>query len=338
MEPSLFKSIHFLRDSLQKFAMRLSIIPILDALARRTFTSAGLRPESITINSETTIHCWLPPSLPLSSPQNPNNQISKPSLLLIHGFGPVTTWQWRAQVRALSRHFDLIVPDLIFFGRSTTTSPERSELFQASMMVALLKSLGVSGESIAGIVGTSYGGFVAYHAARMMGEEWTGKLVIASSDLEKKDEDDRALMERVGGIGSVVEIMLPRTTDDLRKLLKISVRRPPRFPPPEFLLRDVLRNLYQDNMERKIELLKGVTLGNKDLFQLTPLRQEVLILWGEHDGIFPVIKAFQLKKKLGEKVKLKIFKNTGHVPQLEAPDEFNKVLLSFLLGSPNSTL
>lgn len=107
-------------------------------------------------------------------------------------------------------------------------------------MVALLKEVGISGECIAGVVGTSYGGFVAYHVARMMGEGWTGKVVIASSDLQKRKEDDRALVERVGGIETVEEIMLPRTTVNLRKLLKVSVRRPPWFL-PDFILRDVIR-------------------------------------------------------------------------------------------------
>ncbi|PKU81839.1 uncharacterized protein LOC110104967 [Dendrobium catenatum] len=317
--------------------MRLSIIPIIDVFARRSFTSAGLRPETIAVNSETTIHCWLPNTLSLPSPKNPDPRVSKPFLLLLHGFGPVSTWQWRFQVRVLSRHFDLIVPDLVFFGESTTTSPERSEEFQAAAMMALLKALGISGERIAGVLGTSYGGFVAYHLARMLGDGWMGKVVIASSDVGKNEEDDRAMVERVGGIENVSEIMLPRTTVALRKLLKLSIRRPPRFL-PEFILRDVLQNLYTDNLERKMELIKGVTLGNKDLFQLTPLQQDVLIVWGDQDNIFPVNKAFELKKKLGEKAKLEILKNTGHVPQIEDPDLFNKVLLGFLLGAPNSSV
>ncbi|KAK8951931.1 hypothetical protein KSP39_PZI003260 [Platanthera zijinensis] len=315
--------------------MGLSLIPILDAFARRAFTAAGLRPESIAVDSETTVHCWLPLSLPLSPGQNSNPQISKPVLLLIHGFGPKATLQWRAQVRVLSRHFDLIVPELLFFGGSTTSSPERSEMFQAKAMVALLEKLGIAGGGgVVGVVGTSYGGFVAYHVARMMGEGRIGKVVIASSDLGKEDEDDRALVERAGGVNSVVELMLPRTTGDLRKLLMLSIRWRPRFL-PEFFLRDVLRNLFSDNLEQKIQLIKGVTLGNKDLFQLTPLPQDVLIVWGEHDSIFPLEKAFKLQMKLGDKAKLEILKNTSHVPQLELADKFNKILLNFLLGEDN---
>lgn len=207
-------------------------------------------------------------------------------------------------------------------------------MFQAKAMVALLEALGVAGGGVAGVVGTSYGGFVAYHVARMMGEGAIGKVVIASSDLGKGEEDDRGLVERAGGANSVVEILIPRTTGDLRKLLRLSVRRRLQFL-PDFFLRDVLRNLFNDNLEQKMELIKGITLGNKDLFQLTPLRQDVLIVWGEHDSIFPLEKAFELQKKLGDNTKLEILKNTGHVPQLEVADEFNKILINFLLGNDN---
>ncbi|KAL0908891.1 hypothetical protein M5K25_023403 [Dendrobium thyrsiflorum] len=299
--------------------LKFSFVPIVDAINRRSFTAAGLRRYSVSVDPDTTIQCWLPPSF------------SKPPLLLLHGFGTPATWQWKAQIRSLCRHFDLIVPDLIFFGGSTTLSQERSEKFQAAAMVALLAKLEISSK-VAGVVGTSYGGFVAYHVAKMMGQAWVGKVVIASSDLGKTEEDDRAMRERAGEAHSVEEIMLPTTAAGLRRLLQLVFYRPPLFL-PDFVLRDFVRNLFKDKLEEKKELLKAITLGNKDLFQLAALPQDVLIIWGEHERLFPLNKAYELKKKLGENAKLEVLKNTGHVPQLEDPNRFNKVLLSFLLGN-----
>ncbi|KAG0485333.1 hypothetical protein HPP92_009412 [Vanilla planifolia] len=276
--------------------MGFGIIPLLDALTRRAFLSAGLRSESIDVDSDTTIRCWLPQSLPLSDLQYPNSEAystkhncnehnTKPPLVLIHGFGPAATWQWRAQVRVLARQFDLIVPELVFFGKSTTRSAERSEKFQATVVAKLLTALGLHG-GVFGVVGTSYGGFVAYHLARMMGEKRIGKVVIASSDLGKGEEDDQTLRERAGGVESVEDLMLPRTTDNLRKLIRLAFRRPPPFM-PDFVLREVLRSLYKDNMDQKMELIKGVTVGNKDLFKLYPLPQDVLIIWESMMAYFP---------------------------------------------------
>ncbi|XP_020587100.1 uncharacterized protein LOC110029243 [Phalaenopsis equestris] len=298
--------------------LKFSFVSIADALNRLSFTAAGLRRDTIAVDSSTTIRCWFPPSF------------SKPPLLLLHGFGTSATWQWRPQIAALATHFDLIVPDLIFFGGSTTLSPERSEKFQAEAMVALLGKLGISGE-VVGVVGTSYGGFVAYHVAKMLGEAWVGKVVIASSDLGKTEEDDLAMTQRAGGVHTVEDILLPSSAAGLRLVLRLAFHRPPSFL-PNFVLRDALRKLFNDNLAEKKELLRGITLGNKDLFQLTPLPQDILIIWGEHDRFFPLNKAYEVKKKLGENAKLEVMKNTGHVPQLEDPNQFNKLLLSFLLA------
>ena len=45
------------------------------------------------------------------------------------------------------------------------------------------------------------------------------------------------------------------------------------------------------------------------------------------------------RRCLGANVKLEIVDKTGHVPQMEDPDRFNKVVLDFLLASqkPSST-
>ncbi|XP_072971619.1 uncharacterized protein [Typha angustifolia] len=312
--------------------MGFSIVPLIDSLVHRTYYSAGLRPQTLAVDSETTIHCWIPNSLPVAN-TSPN---AKPTLLLIHGFGPRATWQWRNQIGPLSAHFDIIVPDLVFFGGSTTTSPCRSEAFQAAALVRLLESLGLAAAGRVAVVGTSYGGFVAYHVARLLGPDRVNRVVIANSDILKAAEDDRALLKRAG-MGSIPEVLLPKDPETVRTLMKLAFYRPPRFV-PSFLLRDFIQNLFSDKIEEKMELLKGTILDKKDEFELTPLPQEVLIIWGEHDQIFPLDKAIQVKKRLGDKASLEVLEKTGHVSQVEDSNRFNQILLSFLLGSPKSTL
>ena len=43
-------------------------------------------------------------------------------------------------------------------------------------------------------------------------------------------------------------------------------------------------------------------------------------------------------RRLGEKARLEIMKNTAHVPQVEDPEKFNEILLNFLLGAPRSAM
>ncbi|EAZ40637.1 hypothetical protein OsJ_25102 [Oryza sativa Japonica Group] len=311
----------------------LGIAPLLDAYFRRRFAAAGLVQASVPLDGgATTVQCWRFP---------PGASEELPVLVLLHGFGPPATWQWRRQrppTRARRR-----------------TRPRR---WRSSSP----RSWGPAAARVS-VAGTSYGGFVAYHVARLLGPAAVARVVIASSDLLKADADDRALLRR-GGAERVEDVMLPRTPERMRRLLGLAYHRPRRFSfTPAFVLRDLaqltstealtlcecnchlcqannlpIKYLYTDKIEEKKELIKGITLGDKEKFQLTPLPQEVLVLWGEHDQIFPIEKAFEVARQLGANARLEIIKNTGHMPQEEDPKRFNEALLNFLLPAPNSSL
>lgn len=335
--------------------MGLGVVSLLNAVFRRAFTSAGLRPGSAAVDADTSLHFWAHPSLLLPPPSSSGEQNGdtgdrrrRPVVVLIHGFGPDATWQWASQVGPLSRHFDLVVPTLLFFGAgSTTKSPDRSDAFQAAAVAKLLTAhLGLDlmidgSQQVVHVVGTSYGGLVAYHLAQalaiaagssgLMGNE-SNKVVICSADLAKGEEDDVALAAK-GGVGDVTELMVPADTKALRRLMAICAHGPPKYI-PECLARDLLRKYFSVQREEKIQLIKGIASGHG--FQISPLPQEVLIVWGEFDQIFPVEKAHKVKEKLGEKARVEVIPSTGHLPHQENAKLFNKILLSFLLPPPSA--
>ncbi|KAM0867302.1 hypothetical protein ACQ4PT_042066 [Festuca glaucescens] len=286
----------------------LSLVSLLDYFARRQFLAAGLRQHSVTLpypdgGSCCTVHYWASPGEP-----------RLPPLLLIHGFGPRATWQWRCQVGSLSRHFHLIVPDLLGFGGSScdfSSSPPPSEATQAAALAALLDSVeGLKGKRVA-VAGTSYGGFVAYCLARAArpkrraGERW-------------KSGD---------------ELLIPTEPAGMRRLMEMTMYRPPpALMMLDFVLRDFIQKLFTDNREQLIHVLKGITVGT-DKFQVTPISQEVLIVWGEHDQFFLVEKPYVIQRSLDGKARVKIIDKTGHCPQIEDPARFNKILKDFLLSA-----
>ncbi|XP_047170026.1 pimeloyl-[acyl-carrier protein] methyl ester esterase-like isoform X2 [Vigna umbellata] len=259
----------------------LSPVSAYGLYLRRCFTAAGLSSFTLDVDHETTVHFW--------APTNPTAQ--KPAVVLIHGFGPAAIWQWRQQVQFLAPHFNVYVPDLIFFGGSSSTSSERSETFQAASVGKLLDKLKVEKFQV---VGTSYGGMVAYNLAKMFGEERVEKVVIASSGVNMKRSNNVALVQRAE-LEKIEDLMLPATPQQLRKLMSLSVYRTPQFL-PHFLLNDFLHKLYSENRKEKKELLKGLTIGKDESSTLSPLQQGVLIVWGEQDQIFPVQMARELKE------------------------------------------
>jgi pimeloyl-ACP methyl ester carboxylesterase len=55
-----------------------------------------------------------------------------------------------------------------------------------------------------------------------------------------------------------------------------------------------------------------------------------LIVWGRNDRVVPVPAAFSYKKRIGDNAELVIFDECGHVPQIERPLRFNRLLERFL--------
>jgi proline iminopeptidase len=68
--------------------------------------------------------------------------------------------------------------------------------------------------------------------------------------------------------------------------------------------------------------------------RLTELGMPTLVIWGRHDHIFPVRHAEAAKDKLPNG-RVVIFDDSGHTPQMEEPERFNRLVLDFL-GAPAS--
>ncbi|OQU93133.1 hypothetical protein SORBI_3001G484100 [Sorghum bicolor] len=217
--------------------MGFGVLQLMDFIARRAFLGAGLQPHTISLPAATSsdtggvsggasgqrdihIHYWAPPGEP-----------RLPPLLLIHGFGPMATWQWRRQVGPLSRHFHVVVPDLLCFGASSWCvspgGPAPSESAQAAALAALLDALpGLAAGARVAVAGTSYGGFVAYALARAAGAGRVGPVVISNSDLLKTADDDRALLQRAGpGFARTADLLMPLDARRARRLMEVSFYR-----------------------------------------------------------------------------------------------------------------
>ncbi|XWS70168.1 hypothetical protein CRYUN_Cryun03dG0025800 [Craigia yunnanensis] len=262
----------------------LSFVSFYGIYLRRCFATSGLSLQSIDIDNETTIHLWAPKP-------DQTAQENKPALVLLHGFGPSALWQWRRQVQFFTPYFHVYVPDLVFFGNSTTKSKERSEVFQAVSVGKLMEKFQVKKYHV---MGTSYGGFVAYNMAKMYPDN-VDKVVIASSGVNMRKADNMELLKRAN-LENIEEIMLPETATQLRTLTRLAVSKRFNFI-PDFFLKDVVNQLYSENRKEKMELLRGLTLveGN-DTAKLAPLQQDVLVVWGDQDQIFPLQMAHELKE------------------------------------------
>ncbi|KAM7275993.1 hypothetical protein ACFE04_017859 [Oxalis oulophora] len=284
---------------------------------RYSFSSAGLRSTTTDIgDGGTMIHCWVPKHL----------NSKKPNLLLLHGIGANAMWQWNDFISKLMQHFNIYVPDLLFFGDSFTSLPDRSESFQARCVMAVLEAQDVKKFSVAGI---SYGGFVAYSlAAQFANKVERLVLICAGVCLEEKDMDDG--MFQVKSVDEAVDVLLPQRPEKLKELVKMSFYKPTNISVPSCFLDDFIDVMCTEYRQERSELIHALHKDRK-LSNLPKVTNPTLIIWGEHDKIFPPELAHRLKRHLGDNAQLVFIKDAGHALNMEKPKEMYKHMKSFLL-------
>ncbi|XVF27055.1 hypothetical protein REPUB_Repub14bG0073500 [Reevesia pubescens] len=288
----------------------------MNAILSLYFRLCGLSPCTIDLDDQTTIHFWVAN----------HRRFNKPSLVMVHGYGGNSLWQFLYQLGPLSRKFNVYVPDLLFFGKSYSKSLDRSDCFQAKCLADGLKRLGVDRFSVYAI---SYGGFVAYQMAEMCPDA-VEKVVIMSSGILYTDDQRVEQLRKIGRHPS--EILVPKNPDDLRLLVNLSMYKPNSlYWLPDFLLREFITMMYDHCRKEKTELAEHLVEKKADT-NVPILTQETLIIWGDQDKVFPLELAHQLQRHLGSKSRLEIIKETGHAANMESPAEVNKLVISFVSG------
>ncbi|KAG2599373.1 epoxide hydrolase 3-like [Panicum virgatum] len=309
--------------------------PLLHFLVRR----AGLRQHTVDVDGAgTVITFWVPKDkVPSDKPTvrdatTPDTKLpppppaaaakkDRPAVVLVHGFAAEGIVTWQFQVGVLAKHYDVYVPDLLYFGGSTSPSADRSPGFQAECLATALRKLGVGP---CAVVGFSYGGMVSFKMAEAHPDlvRW---LVVSGSVVAMTDSISEEALERIG-VKSSAELLLPESVRGLKALLSIATYRKLWFP--DRLHRDYLEVMFTNRKERA-ELLEGLVVSNKDA-TVPVLPQKILLLWGENDNIFNIELAKTMKEQLGEKTMLQSISKAGHLVHLERPCVYNRCLKEFL--------
>ncbi|XVF64785.1 hypothetical protein PTKIN_Ptkin09bG0194600 [Pterospermum kingtungense] len=284
---------------------------------KSSFIKSGLRSTTTDLQDGTIMHCWVPKT----------RKDSKPNLLLIHGLGANALWQWCDIFRQMMRYFNIYIPDLLFFGDSYTTRPERSEAFQAQCVMRVMEANSVKKLSL---VGLSYGGFVGYSFAAQFSEA-VERVVICCSGVCMEEKDLKEGVFRVSDLEEAARILVPQTPEKLRELMGFSLFKPPPLRlVPSCLLEDFIDVMCTEYIEEKKELIRAIPRDRR-ISDIPRISQPTLILWGEYDQIFPLELGHRLKRHLGDNAHLVVIKDAGHALNIEKPKEYHRHLKSFLV-------
>jgi len=191
---------------------------------------AGMKPYTVEIEPGTVMRFWVPSETTLSN----RTQNLKPAVVLLHGFAGDGLVTWVFQISTLAKNYSVYVPDLIFFGGSTTDRPNRSPSFQAECLAVGLKKLGV--EKCV-LVGFSYGGMVAFKMAELYSKlvravVVTGSVLAIQESLISRSVED-------AGFSSCSEMLLPSSIEGLKALVSVVIHK--NIPFTNRLLSDFLK-------------------------------------------------------------------------------------------------
>jgi pimeloyl-ACP methyl ester carboxylesterase len=253
----------------------------------------------------------------------------KPPLLWIHGLSGL--WQnWLLNIPAFMDRYRCIAPDLPGFGESEMPREQISIQGYARTVDQLCDVLGVEGPTV---IGNSMGGFVGAELALSFPTRVDKLVLVSAAGLSTEYVAAQPLL--VGArlwtfatarTGARADPVVRRRR--LRRLVLQGVLRYPEklsapltwelvqgAPKPGFIqgLRANLDYSYRDRLPR--------------------IDVPTLIVWGRNDMIVPVGDAERYERLIGPNARAEIFEDTGHVPMLERPGRFNRLLDEFLAGS-----
>ncbi len=271
----------------------------------------------------------------------PSGKSRNQTIVLLHG-GLAFGAYWKDTIHFLSKQgFRVIVPDQIGFGKSSKENIHYSPYLLAKNTKELLDHLSVNN---AIIVGHSLGGMLAMRFTLMYPNK-VSKLVLE----DPLGLEDYRLKIPYKSVDEIYKLSLHPTWESILNshqalyarwnekyaeyalaIYRISLN--PQYPKVAFVQALIYQMLYVEPI----------------MYELANIKVPTLLLFGDQDRVAPG-KGFasaDMQKTLGNfpvltkhaatvipNVKVIGLKNVGHVPHLEATQQFNTQLLEFIAGS-----
>lgn len=251
-----------------------------------------------------------------------------PPLILLHGYA-LNSNMWELQGPVLSKSFRLIRIDLRGFGRSSC-GKNWSGTVMARDVVGMIESLNLPDISI---LGFSMSGPVAIRVARELPQIMSKLILVSSvlpssgrprtkkeSNLQKKELDVlrkrgvEAWAKAAGLSGSPMVEIIFKKNPSARPLWDRMIAR----HHPDYLLQMMMAR-------------EATSPSENWRPQLAEIEQPTLIIAGERDSQF-IDSAHYLNRNIPNS-RLEIIGGAGHMVNLEAPSEFNQIVIKFIQGA-----
>ncbi len=250
-----------------------------------------------------------------------------PPAVFVHGLSGA--WQnWLEQIPQFARTHRVVAADLPGFGASPMPPWSISIPAYGRFVRDFCERLGIERCSL---IGNSMGGFIATEVA-ITDPERVDELVLVSAagiTWARARREPARMIGRLGRAAAPLALkmqMSGMTRPGLRHRAFRGVFFDPSSLRREVLWENVVPALRSPGYFDAITNLVGYDIRDR----LEEIEVPTLIVWGRNDRVVPVPAAFAYQRRIGDNAELEILDRCGHVPQLERPVRFNRVVDRFM--------
>lgn len=256
-----------------------------------------------------------------------NNDPSKPYLLLLHGMGANGRSNWYSQIKPLSKEFNLIMPDLIWFGESTSSSQNYSVEFQAQQIHEAILNLGITAKL--NVMGFSYGGITTAVYNELFHEQ-VNKIIIIDGPVKFFSGEMADSLAGTLGVKGMNHVIVPSTIQEFDAMQAAVMSSP--FPATKGIKRKLINYFFLPTQEIRNKQMAYMIEHQKTYqnYNYNLDKTPTLLVWGEKDGVVPVSVGKSLHSAFPETTTLIIYPKAKHDAHFSQTKELNKAVIDFL--------
>lgn len=252
---------------------------------------------------------------------------SLPYLLLLHGMGVNARSNWNSQVKSLSKKFNLIMPDLVYFGESTSLDEDFSLEFQAKQIHEAILKLGITKKIH--VMGFSYGALTAAVYNELFHNQ-VDKLIIMDGPVKYYSTHISDSLANAVGVKNMTQILTPQTIDEFNSMQKAVMANS--FPLTNKMKRKMIKHYVMPNKLIKDKQMNYLTVY-QNIYQNYNYHLDstsTLLIWGGKDGVIPASVGLKLHDTFPKTTQLIIYPNAKHDAHFSEAKKLNKAVINFL--------
>lgn len=249
-------------------------------------------------------------------------------LIFLHGLGgSLENWIYSLDFFS-SKGYDVIAVDLPGYGNSSKKRMPYSIAFYAEVIKNFIEKINLEEAPI--LVGNSMGAHIASYFAAKYKSRLKALIVVDGSGLNEMNYLEETFLRFAFDENRIAQVL-----HYMVDIFALSIFYDPSCEGAKEFISQQRKQFDRDDfkdycfsLEKSAEAM--IKQPMKDL--LGEIKVETLVIWGTNDRLVPDLYAYEYGNLI-PKSEIHKIERCGHIPQMENPDDFNKIVLNFILSS-----